>query len=431
MKSIEFERYPEYKESGIEWLKEIPKHWELGRLGTRFTERRTKVSDKDYPALSVTKNGIVPQLESAAKTNDGDNRKLVKKGDFVINSRSDRKGSSGISFEDGSVSLINIVLKPRDIDPLFCNYLLKGTLFVEEFYRVGRGIVADLWTTRYDEMKNIKIGTPPLKEQIAIAKFLDEKCNKIDKAIAQKEKLIELLNERKQVIVQNAVTKGLNPEVEMKESGVGWIGEIPKHWEVKKLKYIGNINPKKSEINISKEKECTFIPMEKLRTDKLNLDEIKIIKDVYNSYTYFKEGDILLAKVTPCFENKNTAIAQNLKNKIGFGSSEIYPIRIKNKNVTRYYFYNLICEKFIRYAQSEMIGSGGLKRIPSTFLMDLEFPTPTYEEQITIVKYLDKILKKINNAVSLQHKQIQKLKEYKEILIDNAVTGKIKVGDQL
>ncbi|MEG0730678.1 MAG: restriction endonuclease subunit S, partial [Cetobacterium sp.] len=195
MKSIEFERYPEYKESGIEWLREIPKHWELARLGTRFAERRTKVSDKDYPALSVTKNGIVPQLETAAKTNDGDNRKLVKKGDFVINSRSDRKGSSGISFEDGSVSLINIVLKPRDIDPLFCNYLLKGTSFIEEFYRVGRGIVADLWTTRYDEMKNIKIATPPLQEQMVIAKFLDEKCNKIDKAIAQKEKLIELLNE--------------------------------------------------------------------------------------------------------------------------------------------------------------------------------------------------------------------------------------------
>ena len=111
-----FEKYSSYKDSGVEWLGEIPEHWVLTRLGTRFFERKEKVSDKDYAALSVTKKGIVPQLDSAAKTNDGDNRKLVKAGDFVINSRSDRKGSSGVSPLDGSVSLINIVLEPRDFN---------------------------------------------------------------------------------------------------------------------------------------------------------------------------------------------------------------------------------------------------------------------------------------------------------------------------
>ncbi len=103
-------KYPTYKHSGVEWLGQIPSHWELRRLGSYFEERKIKVSDKDYPPLSVTKQGILPQLETAAKTNDGDNRRLVKKGDFVINSRSDRKGSSGIANEDGSVSLINIVM---------------------------------------------------------------------------------------------------------------------------------------------------------------------------------------------------------------------------------------------------------------------------------------------------------------------------------
>jgi type I restriction enzyme S subunit len=145
-----FQKYPAYKVSGVEWLGEIPKHWELTRLGSYFEERKTKVSDKDYPPLSVTKQGILPQLDSAAKTNDGDNRKLVKKGDFVINSRSDRKGSSGIANEDGSVSLINIVMKPISIHPTFCNYLLKSNAFVEENNRIGHVIVADLWTTRYD-----------------------------------------------------------------------------------------------------------------------------------------------------------------------------------------------------------------------------------------------------------------------------------------
>nr|MCR5455367.1 restriction endonuclease subunit S [Bacteroidales bacterium] len=139
-------KYDSYKKSGVKWLGEIPSHWEVKRLASFFTERRVKVSDKDYEPLSVTKLGIFPQLENVAKTNDGDNRKLVKKGDFVINSRSDRKGSSGVSNLDGSVSLINIVLEPRKtIVPSFVNYLLKSYRFVEEYYRNGHGIVADLW----------------------------------------------------------------------------------------------------------------------------------------------------------------------------------------------------------------------------------------------------------------------------------------------
>lgn len=232
------EKYSEYKDSGVQWLGEIPRHWEVKRLASYFTERKVKVSDKEYAPLSVTKNGVFPQLDNVAKTNDGDNRKLVLSGDFVINSRSDRKGSSGVAKQDGSVSLINIVLKPRkNIYPGFCNYLLKCYSFVEEYYRNGRGIVADLWTTRYDEMKAIKISVPPITEQKAITTYLDKITVKFDEAIAQQQKMIDLLNERKQIIINNAVTKGLNPDVPMKDSGVDWIGEIPEHWELKKLKH--------------------------------------------------------------------------------------------------------------------------------------------------------------------------------------------------
>lgn len=127
------ERYREYKESGVKWLGEIPSHWEVKRLGSFFSERKEKVSDQVFAPLSVTKQGIFPQLENVAKTNDGDNRKLVKEGDFVINSRSDRKGSSGVSELDGSVSLINLVLQPRKtIFGPFCNYLLKSYGFIEK-----------------------------------------------------------------------------------------------------------------------------------------------------------------------------------------------------------------------------------------------------------------------------------------------------------
>jgi len=229
------EKYPKYKESGVEWLGRIPEHWELTRLGTKFFERKEKVSDKVFAPLSVTKQGVVPQLDSAAKTNDGDNRKLVKTGDFVINSRSDRKGSSGISELDGSVSLINIVLEPHGFDPKYCNYLLKSNGFIEEFYRNGHGIVADLWTTRYWDMKSIIINIPPREEQIRIANYLDQKTAQIDKAISLKEQMIERLKERRQILINDAVTKGLDITVKMKDSGVEWIGEIPEHWEVVKL----------------------------------------------------------------------------------------------------------------------------------------------------------------------------------------------------
>ena len=175
--------YPEYKDSGVNWLGSIPKHWKVKRLGQFFEERRDKVSDKDYSALSVTMQGIVPQLETAAKTDAGDNRKLVLKNDFVINSRSDRKGSSGVSPHDGSVSLISIVMTPRKIVPAFVHHLLRSYPFQEEFYRYGKGIVADLWSTNSSEMKNILIPEIPENEQEVIANFLDHETAKIDTLI--------------------------------------------------------------------------------------------------------------------------------------------------------------------------------------------------------------------------------------------------------
>lgn len=166
--------YPEHRVTGQGWLPCIPSHWNCQKLGSLFTERKVKVSDKEFIPLSVTKSGIVPQLANAAKTNDGDNRKLVFTGDFVINSRSDRKGSSGISLLDGSVSLINIVLIPRGVlTRRYIHYLMRSHAFIEEFYRNGRGIVADLWTTRYSEMKSIYLPVPPEKEQDQIAQYLE------------------------------------------------------------------------------------------------------------------------------------------------------------------------------------------------------------------------------------------------------------------
>jgi len=227
-----YSAYPCIKDSGEKWIGHVPDHWDIQRLGKFFDERRDKVSDKDYPPLSVTMNGIVPQLETAAKTDAGDNRKLVRKNDFVINSRSDRKGSAGVSRLDGSVSLISIVLEPRNIFPNYVHHLLRSYPFQEEFYRFGKGIVADLWSTNVSEMRNINLPIPSKQEQTQIANFLDHETAKIDTLIDKQQQLIKLLKEKRQAVISHAVTKGLNPDAPMKDSGVEWLGAVPEHWVV-------------------------------------------------------------------------------------------------------------------------------------------------------------------------------------------------------
>lgn len=239
---MSFPAYPKYKDSRVAWLGKVPEHWELSRIGSRFTERRDKVSDTEFPPLSVTKHGIVPQLETAAKTDDNDNRKGVRAGDFVINSRSDRKGSSGLSSLDGSVSLINTVIRPDDtMHGAFVHHLLRSVAFQEEYYRYGKGIVADLWSTNYGEMKAITLAVPSIDEQAAIAAFLDRETAKIDALVTEQERLIALLKEKRQAVISHAVTKGLNPHAPMKDSGIEWLGEIPAHWEVVGLGRITNV----------------------------------------------------------------------------------------------------------------------------------------------------------------------------------------------
>lgn len=197
----------EMKESGVQWVGEIPTHWTLVRIGSLYGLRTQKVSDVDYPPLSVTKMGVLPQLETVAKTNAHDDRKLVIKGDFVINSRSDRRGSCGISDYTGSVSLINTVLYPiTEMNPRYYNWYFHTVGFADEFYRWGHGIVDDLWTTGWQDMKSILISVPPLEEQQQVADYLDTKCAEIDSIIAEKKQQIETIEEYKKSLIFEYVT---------------------------------------------------------------------------------------------------------------------------------------------------------------------------------------------------------------------------------
>ena len=193
--------------SGIPWLPEVPEGWECGKVRQYFRLRVTKVSEKDYPPLSVAKVGVVPQLSDVAiSMAEGDTRKLVKEGDYVVNSRSDRKGSCGIAPRDGSVTTISIVLEPHDIERKYVHYLFRSTPWVEEFYRNGRGIVADLWTTNFNQMRNMMLPIPPLAEQREIVAHIEARAAKIDAAVVGLEKEIAALKEYKQRLIADVVT---------------------------------------------------------------------------------------------------------------------------------------------------------------------------------------------------------------------------------
>ena len=413
-------QYCEYQDSGVQWIGRVPAHWRLTRLGSCFHERRTKVSDKDFEPLSVTKMGILPQLEGAAKTNDGDNRKLVCKGDFVINSRSDRKGSSGTAMQDGSVSLINIVLSPKNIHPVFCNYLLKSNGFIEEYYRMGHGIVADLWTTRYDEMRAIMLAIPSDDEQVAIANFLDQKTAKIDAAIALEERQIALLKERKQIVIQNAVTKGLNPNAPMKDSGVDWIGEIPAHWAQLAQKHIFEL--KKSTVGKrSSEYDLLSLTLRGIIKRDMENPEGKFPAE-FDTYQEVMPGDFVFCH----FDVEETPRTVGLSEHAGMitGAYTVYAPDAEHD--PRYLLH------FHIFADTDKKLRSLYKGLRNTISKDVfgafKMPIPPKDEQSAIVEYIDRESRKIDNAIELKNLQIAALAEYKATLINSAVTGKIKVA---
>ncbi len=281
-------KYEEYSPSGVKWLGDLPSAWDCKKIGSLFSQRKTKVSDKEFAPLSVSKGGIVPQLDSAVKTDAGDNRKLVKAGDFVINSRSDRKGSCGISALDGSVSLINIVLKPRqNWNGQYVHYLLRSPIFSEEYYRYGRGIVADLWTTRFSEMKNIMLPIPSQDEQDQIVRYLDWQVSKINRLISSKKKKIKVLKEYRKATIDEGVLHGFG-RMEEKASEIYWLGKIPESWELLPVKRICKANASISEIAKCKSDDelVTFLPMENVTVNgEVDCSIKKPIGDVRSGYS--------------------------------------------------------------------------------------------------------------------------------------------------
>lgn len=414
----------EMKDSGIEWIGEIPRAWELNKIGAIYEERNTKVSDLEYEPLSVTKQGIVPQLETAAKTDNGDNRKLIRKNDFVINSRSDRRGSCGISEYDGSCSLINTVLKPRgNMNNKYYSFVFKSDNFADEFYRWGHGIVNDLWSTKWSDMKNIYIPSPTIDEQKRIADYLDKRCSRIDTIIEKQQEIIEKLKEYKLSVITEAVTKGLNLDVEMKDSGVEWIGEIPNHCCVTRAGHIYNIilgkmlspNPK-DESNTLESYYCAAnVHFEGV--DNSSLKQMWFSEGEKEQYLV-KKDDLLVVEGGAAIvkEDDENVYVQN----------SIMIVRNDNPTLNRWLYYtlyslvkreyiDLICNKAtIPHFTKEKLGN-----VPVVLFSEDEI-----EE---MVSYLSDKCNSIEKTIHDRENAIEKLKEYKKSLIYEVVTGKKEV----
>jgi type I restriction enzyme, S subunit len=423
-------RYPEYMDSGLAWLGQVPAHWELKRLGYFFDERREKVSDKDFPALSVTKSGIVPQIETAAKTDDGDNRKKVCSGDFVINSRSDRKGSSGISTLDGSVSLINTVLRPRaEVVPGYVHQLLRSQTFQEEFYRFGKGIVADLWSTNYSEMSNITLALPSSQEQTAIATFLDHETAKIDGLIAEQEKLIALLAEKRQATISHAVTKGLNPDAPMKDSGVAWLGEVPAHWGVAPLasRYSVQLGKMLDSTKITGEHLRPYLRVFDVQWGSINIDELPMMDFDEDARTKFRlmPGDILVNE-GGSYPGRSAIWTGEIDE--CYYQKALHRIRpLCKEHDTTYFLYYLMSWA----ANQGVFIAGGnettIEHLPAERLRRYRFAFPPIAEQKSIATFLDAETNRMDTLTAEATRGITLLKERRSALISAAVTGKIDV----
>ena len=430
---IHFPLYDSYRNSGADWLGEIPAHWDFKRLGTVFKERKTKVSDKDFRPLSVTKNGILPQLDTAAKSDDGDNRKGVRKGDFVINSRSDRKGSSGIAHEDGSVSLINIVLKPNGIDPRYSEHLLKSNGFIEEFYRHGHGIVADLWTTKYWDMKSIQIPLPDLPTQSRIANFLDKKTAEIDKAVAKKQRLIELLKEQKAILINQAVTRGLNPDVPMRDSGVEWIGEIPGHWKlIQHRRVLGKIEQGHSPAidNTTSNDKYSVLKLSAIKQGEFIDGEVKIIpkKHFVNKYQ-IESGDFLLTRGNTPELVADICLVQQTPSTTTMIPDLVYRLSYNEDLLDKEYMVFFFQSQMAR-GQIKLSARGSsptMVKVGQNHIKSWLIVLPPKNEQREIRDRLNKQLNRILITIEHIEQQITKLNELKSVIISESVTGKIKI----
>lgn len=433
-----FPRYEDYKDSGVDWIGEIPEHWEIERAKWLFLKMERAVRPEDE-IVTCFRDGEVT-LRKNRRTDGFTNAALehgyqgIRKNDLVIHAMDAFAGAIGISDSDGKSTPVYSACIPRiknKVEVRFYAYYLRHLALTGFIQSLARGIRERSTDFRFSDFSELSLPFPPLPEQTAIAQFLDHKTAQIDRAIAIKEEQIKLLNERKQIMIQEAVTKGLDPTVPMKDSGVEWIGEIPEHWEVKKIKFLtskvgSGITPRGGAVTYLSE----GIPL--LRSQNIFFNKIEFNNVVHissfthnemkNSQVHF--GDVLLnitgGSIGRCY-------FVDVKKEINVNQHVCIIRPIKSEILTKY-LHMLFTSKMGQDQIWSCQQGGGREGLNFNAINNFLFPIPQLDTQKKIMAKLENLNHQTEANIKLYHNQIKALKEYKTTLINEAVTGKIKVN---
>tara|TARA_B110000503_G_scaffold96657_1_gene145331 strand:+ start:469 stop:1788 length:1320 start_codon:yes stop_codon:yes gene_type:complete len=427
------------KDSGVEWLGGVPEDWRVTRLDSVFVNQNVKNKSLGIDSyLSLMKNiGIIPYAEKGNVGNkapvDFDKCKLVSTGDFVLNSMNFGIGSFGVSSYDGMVSPVYIVLKPThlDRDADYYRHLFNTSRFRNFSQMLGSGILEHRAAIPWEKFKTVGLPVPPLQEQVAIASYLDQETSQIDQLISKKEKLIEKLLERRQALITQVVTKGLDPNVPMKDSGVEWLGDVPLHWSIRPLRSIASTisSPvdKKSIEGQSSVLLCNYtdVTYNDLIHADINFMQATATLAQIRGYK-LKAGDTVITKDSETAEDMGLSafVVAELSNVLcGYHLAIVRP---RKRVVPRWLTWSLRGSS----SRTQMtLFSRGLTRVSlgQGSLRSIKVATPPADEQTIIASFLDQETAQIDLLVEKARKAIELLKERRQALITQVVTGKIDI----
>ena len=406
------ERYTEYKDSGVKWLGDIPSHWEIRRTKYLWQEIDKRSEFGSEQLLSVSQYDGVREAQSDSRSESLKGYKIVKPEDLVINIMLAWLGGLGVSKHEGIVSPAYCVYELLDDqNPHFLHYLYRTPLYLAEFARHSTGIVPSRWRMYTDDFGEVLTILPPIDEQNRMVEYLNKATSKIDEAINQKQKMIDLLNERKQIIINNAVTKGLDPNVKMKPSGIDWIGDVPEHWNMIRLKYAVNLITTKSTL-------ANKIGLENIESGTGGF--IETSSEFEGNGIGFIEGDILYGKLRPYL--KKVYVAETQGNAVG----DFFVLRPKLNTNSVYLQYLLLSQQMTDTINCSTYGAK-MPRVSYDYMGGLLIPYPSVNEQKDIILFINKRIKPIESSIACYRNQITLLQERKQIIINDVVTGKVKV----
>lgn len=429
------QRYENYKPIEAAWLGNVPSHWDVLPLRA-VTSLKSDKNRPDLPVLSVYREYGVILKDSRddnhnATSLDTSTYKVVKPGDLVVNKMKAWQGSMGVSSHHGIVSpaYITCITKADRVHPAYLHYLLRSSPLIGVYNSLSYGVRVGQWDMHYEDFKQIPIPLPPKDEQDRIVAFLDQKTAEIDAAIAKKEQLIELLGLQKDIQIDLAITCGLEPDAPLKDNDLLYSKKMPEHWVIKKVKHVSLISPSKTLDGRRRTSESVcFLPMDKIGDDgAINSGDRKPANEMFDGFTYFRKGDVVIAKITPCFENGKGAWLNELPTDYGFGTTELHVFR-PTKIHGEFLFRLLNRNDFLAQGEQFMVGSAGQKRVPISFIANYLFACPPVEEQREICAWISDLCTRTESLIRTESEAISHLRELKQVLIASAVTGRIRVN---